>query len=225
MCCHHGQSLLDANQEVPWSDQYLEMQFKFRFYYQEYRPATALEPVASHKALVRLYWITETFAGEYDVPQCAPSTPPELCVHAITSRFKVRDSVQVKDGVKGIELIYAGPHCHAPSCLSMELYNADTGELLCRSEPVVGQSGELYDEKGFVAIPPCLWGSPEEGLLPPPFLTLNTNLFCIKRNNNTMGHTGEMASWQMRGVWVKEEEQHEFPGAVSRTSLRGVGGV
>ena len=26
----------------------------------------------------------------------------------------------------GIELIYAAGHCHAPSCISMELYHADT---------------------------------------------------------------------------------------------------
>jgi len=27
----------------------------------------------------------------------------------------------------GINLIYAGGHCHAPSCISLNLYNADTG--------------------------------------------------------------------------------------------------
>ena len=30
-------------------------------------------------------------------------------------------------GPYGINLIYVGPHCHAPSCISMELYNADNG--------------------------------------------------------------------------------------------------
>ena len=31
-------------------------------------------------------------------------------------------------------MIYAGGHCHAPSCLSIELYSNETGtpELLCR---------------------------------------------------------------------------------------------
>ena len=40
----------------------------------------------------------------------------------------------------GVHLIYAGGHCHAPSCISMELYNADTGRLLCRHDPVYGTS-------------------------------------------------------------------------------------
>ena len=39
----------------------------------------------------------------------------------------------------------------------MELYSADTGSLLCHSEPIRGQSDELYDdEHGFLTIPPCL---------------------------------------------------------------------
>ena len=46
-------------------------------------------------------------------------------------------------GFDGINLIYAGGHCHAPSCISMELFNADTGKLLCRHDPVYGQSDEV----------------------------------------------------------------------------------
>ena len=43
----------------------------------------------------------------------------------------------------GIHLIYAGGHCHAPSCISMELYNADTGKLLCHHSPVYGESDQV----------------------------------------------------------------------------------
>lgn len=46
-------------------------------------------------------------------------------------------------GFDGVNLIYAGGHCHAPSCISMELYNADTGKLLCRHSPVYGQSDKV----------------------------------------------------------------------------------
>jgi hypothetical protein len=100
----------------------------------------------------------------------------------------------------GINLVYAGGHCHAPSCISIELYNLDTGELICRQEPVYGKgSGELYDEEGYLALPPCLWGSEEEGLVPPMLLTWDTTLMSIKRNNNTYAHYGEMASWQVCG--------------------------
>ena len=46
-------------------------------------------------------------------------------------------------GFDGINLIYAGGHCHAPTCISMELFNADTGMMLCRQDPVAGQSDQV----------------------------------------------------------------------------------
>jgi hypothetical protein len=217
-CCRHGQSLLDKDQAIPWPDHYLEYQIKFRFYYQEYQPALENVRPASHHNLVRMYWMTEAFAGEYDLVQCREGVPPDQCIQVITSRWKVRNLIEDCDGpwcagkgstdntkTEGIELIYAGPHCHAPSCLSMELYNADTGLLLCRVEPIFGETNEVYDEDGFLAMPPCLWGN-EEGLAPPELLSLDTTLLSIKRNNNTLPHTGEMASWQMRGIVIPKRE-------------------
>lgn len=192
--------LLDKNQTVP--EPVEEYHLKFRFWFEEYNPA-------KHTNLIRLYYQTEAWATEYDVPPCPAGTPPEMCEHQITAHFTPRDMIKDHCSVrsdasctgtatKGIELIYAGAHCHAPSCISLELYNGDTGELICRQLPVFGQSDKIYDEEGYIAIPPCLWGA-DDGLLPPPFLSLDTNLVSIKKNNNTVGHYGEMASWQMRG--------------------------
>jgi len=208
-CCHHENILLDADQ--PEDDRTMELSLKFRFYYQEYQPPTRDAP-PSHLNLHRFYFTTEAFAGEYDVVQCAADTPPEQCIAEITARFKVSDMLDCdpkKDpenctvGTNGIQLVYAGGHCHAPSCLSMELYNADTGTLICRQVPIYGQGNpsDKYDELGYIKIPPCLWGY-ENGLVPPTTLFLDTNLTSIKRNNNTNGHYGEMASWQMRGVFL-----------------------
>ena len=59
-----------------------EYHLKYRFYFRMYDPATV-------QPLVRLYHQTEAFAGEYDVMQCKPGTPPELCVQTITSRWSV----------------------------------------------------------------------------------------------------------------------------------------
>jgi len=104
-----------------------------------------------------------------------------------------------------MRLIYAGGHCHAPSCRSIELYRNDTGtpRLLCRQLPKWGQGNfpkDKFDEAGYLALPPCLWGE-DEGLEPSFFLPENTPLLSVKKNRNThMGHFGEMASWQMRGV-------------------------
>ena len=66
---------------------------------------------------------------------------------------------------------------------------------------------DKWDEAGYITLPPCLWGD-DEGLDAAPWLPDNTPVFSIKRNRNThLGHFGEMASWQMRGV--------NFPAAAS----------
>ena len=224
-CCRDGIPLLDKDQEVPWKDQVLEYRLKFRFYIEECTTGSSETMDGSvsnpsHKSLVRLYWQTEAWGGEYDIVKCAEGTPSSQCIQTITSRWKVMDMLSdcsirsdaswcTGEGstdpskTKGIDLIYAAPHCHAPSCISMELYNADTGQLICRVEPTFGKSNNVYDEHGFLALPPCIWGDDEaEGLLPPPGLSLDTKLMSIKKNNSTLGHFGEMASWQMRGVIV-----------------------
>jgi hypothetical protein len=237
-CCRDGEPLLDVGQSNPWPDQYLEYRLKFRFYFEEYRrparvapaeksgPSMATDSKAFHQNLVRVYWQTESFAGEYDVVQCEPGTPESQCVQVITSKWKVRDFLHDCDlhgdasyctgkdstdssKTAGIMLIYAGPHCHASTCLSMELYNADTGRLLCGVEPIYGQTDNVYDERGFLTIPPCLWGDPDDGLQEPELLTLDTTLLSIKRNNNTLSHTGEMASWQMRAIVVPRRNEDE----------------
>jgi len=223
-CCHDDKLLLDSDQENPWAGQYLEYHLKFRFYFEEYKAPSTVVGVPSHKNLVRLLHYTEGgSAGEYDIVKCKDDVPRSQCVQVITSRWKVRsmmnDCSTRPDGgwctgagstnaniTDGVQLIYAGPHCHAPSCLSMELYNADTGRLICRVEPMYGQSGEVFDEHGFLALPPCLWGEKSEGLQAPELLSLDTTLLSIKRNNNTLGHTGDMAIWQMRGVVVPKKK-------------------
>jgi len=216
MCCRDGHSLLDKDQDLPWPDRYLEYRLKFRFYFEEYRPevrtadgVASVSAAPSHRDLVRFFVATEANAGEYDVAACAEGTPPSQCVHVITARWTVRDMTPT-DGAatEGIQLIYAGPHCHAPTCISMDLYNADTGQLICHSEPIRG-TGDVehdpYDELGFIAIPPCLWGDASEGLMEPQLLTLDTTVMSVKRSNSTMPHTGEMALWQMRGVIVQKD--------------------
>jgi len=213
-CCHHGTVLLDADQKQPEETQTYHL--KFRFYFQPYTPATGSAP-ASHRNLLRMYYQTEAWSSEYDIPQCDKGTPSSMCTHEITAHFTVEKMAQRCDIRKnptcwgenydkenqGINLIYAAGHCHAPACISMELYNADTGKLLCAHYPDYGKTNQVFDELGYISIPPCIWGSEEEGLMSPVFLPFNANLTSIKRNNNTWGHYGEMASWQMRGVLAK----------------------
>lgn len=131
-------------------------------------------------------------------------------MQTLTARFQVKDMINpcnirhdpqcTGQPSQGIELIYVSGHCHAPTCLSMELYNADTGDLLCGIVPTFGNGTEIYNEKGYLLLPPCLFAHNQTGLLQPTFLGLETNLLSIKKNNNTYSHYGEMASWQMRGI-------------------------
>ena len=65
-------------------------------------------------------------------------------------------------------------HCHAPTCLAMEMWNNDTGALLCRQRVVYGgrrgADEARFNEPGYIATPPCLWGSREHGLETPPLM-------------------------------------------------------
>ena len=85
-CCHHKNVLLDTNQKQP--EEVMTYHLKFRFYFQPYSPATSSAPT-SHENLIRLYYQTEAWAGEYDVPKTDPGTPPEATIHEITARWKV----------------------------------------------------------------------------------------------------------------------------------------
>lgn len=237
LCCRDGHSLLDSDQEIPWEAEFLEYRLKFRFYFEDYCNETSIPNAISsnntfmavatekpsHKNLLNFVWMTESNAQEYDTPVCPEGTQPSQCLHMITSRFQVRDMIRdcptrpdatICSGTnasqaKGIKLIYASAHCHAGSCHSMELYNADTGILLCKVLPIVGQSDtEIFNERGYIALPPCLFSDNKEngeGLWMPEEVAMNTTLLSIKRVNTTFGHVGEMAMWQMRGVLVPQD--------------------
>jgi hypothetical protein len=216
--------MLDEDQIV--APTLLRYHMKFRFWFQEYNASTP-----SHYNLPRIYQQTEANAGEYDVPPAfakpglpsvgyedwpvgkptpgttctgtCPDGPDCECVHEIVYKWTVSN----------MRLIYAGGHCHAPSCKELILYENSTGtlRLLCHQLPVYGTGNvtkDKYDEAGYLHLPPCLWSDdPSEGLQPTVWLGPNTPLVSIKRNYNTkMGHFGEMASWQMRGVFFPNNE-------------------
>lgn len=218
-CCKDQTILLDKSQ-TQWEDKVDVYFHKLRIYFEEYEPKKI-------KNAFRLYWQTEEWNGEYDIPQCAPGTPPESCVHTITSTFKAQDlfgglssplddqrlnctnfqdvwcgQIQDVEASRGkFQLLNMAFHQHTPAVISGELINADTGELICRNEPLIGtEIGSTYNEKGYAyGIPPCVWGSAQEGLPKPPVLDLNTNLMSIAKYNSSVPHYGCMAMWQGRG--------------------------
>ena len=214
LSCHHMWSLLDADQEIPWVDRPLEYHFKFRFWYQEYR-ADGGNGKPSHKKIGG-GWGSNLGAGggglgaEFDVPKCAEGVPgcskgeDGTWVHTVVGIQKASEHA-------GSELVAAHMHCHAPTCLSMSIANNETGEMICEQRPTYGGSNpadvhdknrpgtsreaDKYEETGFIAVPPCLWGSPEHGLDPPPNLD-GVTMRIVKRSNATYGHHGEMAHGQ-----------------------------
>lgn len=220
-CCVHGTMLLDSEQDIPPAQD--TVYFKWRFYYEDYVPAV-------QTAAIHLEWAVNGCdsggpAGaqhncasiEYAVPQADPGTPPDQTVYTVVSHFQASDmfaphcnlltdptcadSTLVEPA--GVEMVMTGGHCHAPACLSLELWNADTNTLLCRVTPVLGQGDAAMDELGYLWTPPCQWGLASEGLQAAPVLHLDTNLTAIGRTNNTYAHYGQMGIFQMRGAYVR----------------------
>jgi hypothetical protein len=176
------------------------------------------------------------------VPQAREGTPPAQAIHSLQSQFTLREALQrfvnqssVPNATEntdpqcvniskveqagGIKLVYAAGHCHAPACISLELYRMSTGELICRNTPIYGTSDNAMDEKGYaVAIPPCVWSDKDPNLQNSPLLTLDEPLLQIKKVNSTNAHLGKtlcctliacsrhisgvMAMFQCRGVYA-----------------------
>jgi hypothetical protein len=86
----------------------------------------------------------------------------------------------------------------------MEIFNNNTGELICREEAYHGQGNDIagkgsadrFDEEGYIAQPICLWGNTSYGVEEPP-LVGGVPLFVRAVTNSTYGHHGEMALPQM----------------------------
>ena len=201
-CCGHKVFLLDADQEVPPHED--EVMFKWRFYVRDYMPAT-------DTPIVNLVWYLSSASNsiEYDAPAALAGTSPEEAVHIISSNFTGLDfltrsrDVDMKRAANGMKLVQAGGHCHSPGCLSIELWNADTGEMLCHIKPVVTTGTEAQNEENYLYLPPCMWSeNSTEGLPKPPVFFLNTNFSAIKRVNNSVYHYGIMAIFQSTGAYL-----------------------
>jgi len=198
-----------------------EVFLKLRFYFKDYFPKIDLP--AFH-----LEWsLTGCIPGEipgnprlckrieYDVPAAPDGVPPEKAVHDITSVWTVRDMMhhacdRATDPYcadpgpaekRGLFMLMAGAHCHAPACMEAELRNANTGEVLCHIKPRHGASDRAKDERDYLWMPPCQWGWQVKNLREPLLLALNTNLTSTIRYNATSAHPGVMAIWQFRAAY------------------------
>ena len=210
--CHHGWHMLDADQDVPWMDQPISYYMKYRLYYQEFQGASSTTTTttndddteggnstivttttpASHISAFDLTWSIAGATGEYDVPRCPEGTPTNECFHEISGSI-------VPPGTD-FHFVAAHYHCHAPTCISLEIWNNRTGELLCKETPYHGAASaatqaDRFDEPGYIAQRICLWGMHPPFEFPP--LVSGETLWVKAVTNNTYGHHGEMALPQM----------------------------
>jgi hypothetical protein len=193
--CQHHWSLLDADQEIPWVDQPLLLHHRYRFWVQPFNNVTT-------KSLVRSGNWGLGSPIELDVPKCAAGV--KGCWQDETGMWI--HTVKGADVHKGT-LATIHFHCHAPTCLGMEMYmcsntttiadcNETTGELKCAQYPIYGDGSGKFEEEGYVKINPCFWGDAKYGLEPPLELD-GRPIFLTKSSNATVGHYGEMATTQV----------------------------
>ena len=76
----------------------------------------------------------------------------------------------------------------------MEMYDNSTSRCFVPRVLCMVESTDLskFDEPGYIAQPPCIFGSPRQGLELPPLVT-NMTIRIVAYTNSTYGHHGEMA--------------------------------
>lgn len=198
-CCAHHNFLTDLEQDslIPnKTDTYF---LKWRYYFQEYKPADNSRAIpASHKHLHHWVFLIDDSVNDYEEDNAhyghasighieAHLTAREMGLEDIPARYnKIIPHVMT-------------PHCHAPSCIRQELWNADTNTIICNitalyGDEKYGSTNAALNEANYIGIPPCIFGN-QPGLQFPFEITPDTNLTAVKYFNNTFRHLGQMAQW------------------------------
>lgn len=199
-CCAHTYFLTDRaqNSKIPQDkkDKYF---LKWRYYFQEYTPPTKTAP-ASHHHLHHWVFLIDANVNDYeeDNAHYGHESIGRITANLTVATMGIEDT---PTKYKTLSPLVMTPHCHAPSCLREELWNTDTTPptLLCNvtvnyGKEVNGNTTGIFNEKNYVAIPPCIFGE-QDGLLSPMKLTPETNIMAVKYFNNTFRHFGQMAQW------------------------------
>jgi len=198
-CCAHQNFLTDLEQADQIPAQIDVYFLKWRYYFQEYIPKTSKAP-ASHKHLHHWVFLIDADVNDYEEDNYPDKygTPSigRISAHITTAEMGLEDTIP---GFKRIVPLMMSPHCHAPSCIREELWNADTNEIICNVTAAYGDLAYgpltgVFNEANYMAIPPCLFGY-QDGLLQPLSIKPGTKLTAYKYFNNTYRHLGQMAQW------------------------------
>jgi len=167
------------------------------FLLQEYVPATSTT-AASHQHLHHWVFLIDANVNDYEEDNADYGTASigKLTAHLTAREIGLED---LPGSFSGITPLVMTPHCHAPSCIRQEFWNADTGEIICNVTANYGEAdngpvSSVFNELNYIAIPPCIFGS-QPGLQTPFTLSPETNVTAIKYFNNTYRHLGQMAQW------------------------------
>eukprot|EP00928_Gymnodinium_smaydae_P032179 TRINITY_DN23375_c0_g2_i3.p1 TRINITY_DN23375_c0_g2~~TRINITY_DN23375_c0_g2_i3.p1 ORF type:complete len:515 (+),score=78.67 TRINITY_DN23375_c0_g2_i3:75-1547(+) len=208
-CCEHEMFVIDTDVECasPDCSEKLadEVYMKFTFFYEDAVPETrGVEPAACCD-------VTSVTQGneniEYDIPACAPGTPPEQCVHEAVSVQPLayfgehpKSHLDPHQGSDLVDLVFAAPHLHLAG-LSLELIDDVTNETLCEVRRTADNSGgvmygrgvEPGDERDYlVGLDTCRWGGKDARRF-----RRDHPMRTRARYNATQGHTGVMSLWLM----------------------------
>ena len=194
-CCKHKWFLTDVDQESMIPDAVDTYYLKWRYYFQEYVPATPAK-AASHLHLKHWVFLIDAIVNDYEEDN---ANYGKASVGKLEARLTAKD-IGLEDtpaNFSSITWFVMTPHFHAPNSIREELWNEDTGEIICNASgsygsPVHGSTDAPFNEASYIAISPCLFGH-QAGLQYPFTVTPNTNLLAIKYVNNTYRHLGQMA--------------------------------
>ena len=209
-CCKHSWLLTDKNQDEQVPKDKVDTYFlKWRYYFQEYAPATE-KLNASHQHLHHWVFLIDATVNDYEEDNARYGT---TSIGTISAHLKAKDigledleggfnddgAPPIPKNFTKIKPMVMTPHCHAPSCIRQELWNADTNEIICNmtakyGDEKYGKTTEIFNERDYITILPCLYGY-QPGLQFPFSLSPDTNIRAIKYFNNTYRHLGQMAQW------------------------------
>jgi len=209
-CCKHSWLLTDKNQDEQVPKDKVDTYFlKWRYYFQEYAPATE-KLNASHQHLHHWVFLIDATVNDYEEDNARYGT---TSIGTISAHLKAKDigledleggfnddgAPPIPKNFTKITPMVMTPHCHAPSCIRQELWNADTNEIICNmtakyGDEKYGKTTEIFNERDYITILPCLYGY-QPGLQFPFSLSPDTNIRAIKYFNNTYRHLGQMAQW------------------------------
>ena len=191
-----------------------------------YEPKSAARPTASHKHLHHWVFLIDAYVNDYEEDNLPAAYGKDMGAGIgrieahlvargtaydgwgmgledadgyVSGRMNDNPGAALVPTYKNTTLVplVMTPHCHAPSCVREELWNADTGELICNVTamyPTGGDEKAIFNEANYISIPPCIFGH-QPGLQFPFTLTPDTNITAVKYFNNTWRHLGQMAQW------------------------------